>query len=31
MMKKVVIIMCAALILVTGTSTYAASKARTLR
>ena len=31
MMKKVVIIMCAALILATGTSTYAASKARTLR
>lgn len=31
MMKKVVIIMCVALILVTGTSTYAASKARTLR
>lgn len=31
MMKKVVITICAALILVTGTSTYAASKARTLR
>lgn len=31
MMKKVVIVICAALLLVTGTSTYAASKARTLR